>query len=80
MITRGWCRGDRRWFRDGPRDGGREGGGDASWHQHYTLGQRKGLGVAFGHPVFVTRIDAGTNTVVVGKREELLHRSWVAAR
>lgn len=30
---------------------------------HYTVGQRKGLGIALGKPVFVTRIDAETNTV-----------------
>ena len=29
----------------------------------YTVGQRKGLGIALGHPVFVTRIDAADNTV-----------------
>ncbi len=29
----------------------------------YTVGQRKGLGIALGHPVFVTRIDAESNTV-----------------
>lgn len=29
----------------------------------YTVGQRKGLGIALGHPVFVTRIDAAQNTV-----------------
>lgn len=29
----------------------------------YTVGQRKGLGIALGHPVFVTRIDAASNTV-----------------
>lgn len=29
----------------------------------YTVGQRKGLGIALGHPVFVTKIDAVTNTV-----------------
>lgn len=29
----------------------------------YTVGQRKGLGIALGHPVFVTRIDAERNTV-----------------
>lgn len=38
---------------------------------NYTVGQRKGLGIALGHPVFVTRIDADTNSVVVGGREEL---------
>jgi tRNA-specific 2-thiouridylase len=37
----------------------------------YTVGQRKGLGLALGTPVFVTSIDAAANTVVVGPREEL---------
>ncbi len=40
-------------------------------YAHYTVGQRKGLGVAAGHPVYVTRIDPATNTVQVGEREEL---------
>lgn len=34
---------------------------------HYTIGQRKGLGIAFGKPMFVTRIDAGTNRIVLGE-------------
>lgn len=33
----------------------------------YTIGQRKGLGIAFGEPRFVTRIDAGRNTVTLGR-------------
>lgn len=37
----------------------------------YTVGQRKGLGVALGRPVFVTSIDAARNTVTVGDREDL---------
>jgi tRNA-specific 2-thiouridylase len=37
----------------------------------YTIGQRKGLGVAFGHPMFVTKIIPETNTVVLGVQEEL---------
>ncbi|MBQ0014850.1 MAG: tRNA 2-thiouridine(34) synthase MnmA [Oscillospiraceae bacterium] len=32
---------------------------------NYTIGQRKGLGVAFGEPMFVTKIDAKTNEVVL---------------
>jgi tRNA-specific 2-thiouridylase len=32
----------------------------------FTVGQRKGLGIAAGHPVFVTRIDADSGTVHVG--------------
>ncbi len=38
----------------------------------FTVGQRKGLGVALGKPVFVTRIDPETKRVVLGDREEML--------
>ena len=34
---------------------------------HYTIGQRKGLGVTFGKPMFVTGIDASDNTVTLGE-------------
>ena len=34
---------------------------------HYTVGQRKGLGIAFGKPMFVVRIDAAKNQVVLGE-------------
>ncbi len=37
----------------------------------FTLGQRKGLGVAFGEPRYVTAIDSAANVVVVGEEEEL---------
>jgi tRNA-uridine 2-sulfurtransferase len=37
----------------------------------YTVGQRRGLGVSLGMPVFVTGIDAESNTVRVGGREQL---------
>ena len=33
---------------------------------HYTVGQRKGLNLALGHPVFVTEIRPETNEVVIG--------------
>jgi tRNA-specific 2-thiouridylase len=52
--------------------------GQHAGHQHFTIGQRKGVGVAFGYPIYVTGIDAGTNQVRVGKKEELLHRNLVA--
>lgn len=38
---------------------------------HYTVGQRKGLGLAMGHPVFVTEIRPETNEVVIGEAEEV---------
>lgn len=34
---------------------------------HYTVGQRKGLGLAMGHPIFVTEIRPDTNEVVIGE-------------
>jgi tRNA-specific 2-thiouridylase len=37
----------------------------------YTIGQRKGLGIALGYPVFVTEIKKETNEVVLGPIEEL---------
>jgi len=37
----------------------------------YTIGQRKGLEIAFGHPMFVTEINEDTNTVVLGTHEDL---------
>jgi tRNA-specific 2-thiouridylase len=41
----------------------------------YTVGQRRGLNVAVGEPLFVTRIDADRREVVVGPREALLTAS-----
>ncbi|MCI9175283.1 MAG: tRNA 2-thiouridine(34) synthase MnmA [Lachnospiraceae bacterium] len=38
---------------------------------HYTIGQRKGLGIAMGYPVFVTEIRSKTNEVVLGSNEEV---------
>lgn len=37
----------------------------------YTIGQRKGLGVAMAHPVYVTGVDAASNTVHLGEAEDL---------
>ncbi len=39
---------------------------------HYTVGQRKGLGIAFGEPRFVLRINPSDNTVVLGTAADLL--------
>lgn len=40
-------------------------------YPNYTIGQRKGLQIALGHPMYVTRIHPRTNTVVLGTRDEL---------
>ena len=38
---------------------------------NYTIGQRKGLGVTFGEPRYVTEINAENNTVTLGRNDEL---------
>ena len=43
----------------------------------YTIGQRRGLNVAVGDPLFVVRIDADARRVIVGPREALLTRALV---
>lgn len=40
----------------------------------YTVGQRRGLGLAFGEPVYVTALRPEDNTVVLGPKEELFRR------
>lgn len=45
---------------------------------NYTIGQRKGLGIALGKPAFVTAIDATSNRVVLGDNEELFKRQVIS--
>lgn len=45
---------------------------------NYTVGQRAKLPASNDGPRYVTRLDAATNTVVIGREEELLSRSLVA--
>jgi len=47
-------------------------------HQHFTIGQRKGVGVAMGYPLYVVNIDPAENRVTLGAKEELL-KSGLAA-
>ncbi len=47
---------------------------------NYTIGQRKGLKVAFGTPKYVTKIDATTNCVTLGDRDDLLSDTLTAAQ
>ena len=44
----------------------------------YTIGQRKGLGVAMGEPMYVTGIDAGTNRIEIGREAKLYHSTLIA--
>jgi len=45
----------------------------------YTVGQRKGLGIASAEPLYVVRIDAVTNTVVMGSRDAASFQGLSAA-
>ena len=52
---------------------------------HYTVGQRKHLGISVGEPIYVVRIDASGNNVILGGADDLLHTvcrvadfNWIA--
>jgi tRNA-uridine 2-sulfurtransferase len=45
---------------------------------HYTIGQRKGIGIAAATPLYVIEIDKATNSITVGPQERLLSKELVA--
>lgn len=47
---------------------------------HYTIGQRKGLNLAFGYPVFVTELRPETNEVVIGGSEDVFTEELLAGQ
>ncbi len=47
--------------------------------ESFTIGQRKGLGIAFGEPRFVVRIEADTRRVVIGEKEDLARTELTAS-
>lgn len=47
---------------------------------HYTVGQRKGLGISMGRPVFVTQINPDTNEVVIGDDSDVFSSKLCADR
>ena len=54
--------------------------GEHSGVHNFTVGQRKGLGVATGSPLYVIQINNDTRQVVVGKDEELYSRTLLTRR
>ena len=54
--------------------------GEHAGVHNFTVGQRKGLGVATGSPLYVIQIKNDTRQVVVGKDEELYSRTLLATR
>lgn len=52
--------------------------GQHQGYPFYTIGQRKGLVIALGHPAYVVDINAETNTVALGEREDLNKKTvWI---
>jgi tRNA-specific 2-thiouridylase len=47
-------------------------------HQHFTIGQRRGVGVAMGRPIYVVDKNPADNTVTIGPRESLARDALVA--
>lgn len=46
----------------------------------YTIGQRRGLGIAYREPLYVTAIDVARNRIIVGTKRDVLHQSIIAGR
>lgn len=44
----------------------------------YTVGQRRGLGIALGEPAYVLRLNAAKNTIVLGRETDLLTNAFFA--
>ncbi|MGV3483106.1 MAG: tRNA 2-thiouridine(34) synthase MnmA [Planctomycetaceae bacterium] len=52
--------------------------GNHDGYEAYTVGQRKGLGIAMGEPHFVVRIEPESRQVVIGPRQAMMRRGLVA--
>jgi tRNA-specific 2-thiouridylase len=46
----------------------------------YTVGQRRGLGIAASHPLYVTQVHPEQNTLVVGQRHEAMQATFTVAQ
>jgi tRNA-specific 2-thiouridylase len=46
--------------------------------QYYTIGQRRGLGIAKGLPLYVVEIDKATNSIVLGEKKDLFNDTLLA--
>lgn len=46
--------------------------------QYYTIGQRKGLGIAKGLPLYVTEIDKFNNSIILGEKKDLFKNHLLA--
>lgn len=44
---------------------------------YYTIGQREGLGIAWKHPLYISKIDARKNAIIVAAKEDVLRREFL---
>ena len=51
--------------------------GEHDGHIHYTIGQRKGLGIALGKPAYVVKINPKENEVVIGENKDLFTEEMI---
>jgi tRNA-specific 2-thiouridylase len=78
------------WFREQGRDRGASRGeivslsgevlGEHDGVHHYTVGQRKGLGIAAAEPLYVIATEPAAQRVIVGRNDDLLRVEFEAAR
>jgi tRNA-uridine 2-sulfurtransferase len=54
--------------------------GEHSGYHQYTIGQRRGLGIAYSEPLYVLAIRPDVNEVVVGVQDELLSNGLIASK
>lgn len=54
--------------------------GQHEGHQHFTLGQRRGIGVALGYPIYVVDKDPRGNTITIGQKEDLMSAGLFASQ
>ncbi|MBD1396041.1 tRNA 2-thiouridine(34) synthase MnmA [Pontibacter sp. JH31] len=54
--------------------------GNHEGYPFYTIGQRKGLGIALGFPAYVTRIEKDSNRVVLGNYEDLAKNAMTVGK
>lgn len=54
--------------------------GQHNGYYNYTIGQRKGLGIAFGSPKYVTKINAQNNEITLGDYEDLYCKKLIATK
>jgi len=52
--------------------------GEHHGYPYYTIGQRRGLNVSLGKPVYVSRIDAENNIIYLDDKEGLFHTTFIA--